>query len=352
MNRCTTYSRKASASFMAREQPHISLSLVVPVWNTPIPFLDECLSPFQGSIRDERVELIIVDDGSNPDVASYLDSLTFTVPAVIIHQGNRGQSIARQTGIRKAHGDYIGFLDSDDYISVDALRDILNVVVGNDADIIAFRGERVDACGRRVIGEVGWKNGPSLKREYVRNCAELWMQFIRRRFYLEQSEPFAYEGICVGEDLATIVPLVIRANSIEYVDINLYRYRQQEGSVLHSMDFEHRLSVLDAFDHILDELTDSELNAYHNEIEWQAINHLLNYETRVQLKDGFLGLRRARALGSWVDKHFVHWRGNPFIKQELKRQGVALRLSIRRRLRTIMLYQRVMILLKRGGHGN
>lgn len=337
---------------MVGEQSRISLSLIIPVWNTPMPFLAECLGPFQGAIHDERVELIIVDDGSRSDIAEYLDSLNFTVPSVIVHQHNGGQSLARQTGIQKAQGEYIGFLDSDDYMSVDAFHDIMDVVGNSHADIIAFHGIRVDATGKRIGGEVGWKAGPSLKREYVRNCAELWIQFIRRSFYLEASTPFSYDSVCVGEDLATILPLVVRAYSIEYVDTDLYRYRQQRDSVLHSMDFEQRMSILDAFDHLLNELTDDEVNAYHAEIEWQVINHILNYETRVQLKDGKAGLSRAKGLEAWVDRHFSGWRSNPFINAEMKRQGMPLRLAIHRRLRTIMLYQRVMILVKGGSNGN
>lgn len=337
---------------MTGEQSHISLSLIIPVWNTPLSFLDECLRPFRGPICDNRVELIIVDDGSNLAVASYLDSQTFSIPAIIVHQNNSGQSVARQVGIQRARGDYLGFLDSDDYIDVNAFYDIIDIVIGSHADIIAFRGKRVDTEGKRAIGDIGWRTGCSLKREYIRNCAELWLQFIRRKFYLEQIHPFMHNGVCIGEDLAIILPLVIRAESIEYLDIDLYRYRQQESSVLHSMDFISRMKILNIFEYIFLELTDDEFNLYHDEIEWQVINHLLNYETRVQLKDGAEGLLRAKTLGSWVDKRFKGWRHNPFIKEELKRQGVALRLSLQRCLRTILVYQYIRKLLTGDGDGN
>lgn len=283
------------------------LSIIVPVWNTPSFLLQQSLEPFLNNI-DSRIELIIVDDGSSLKTAAYLDSLNFSISSKILHQENLGQNAARQTGVDVARGKYVGFLDSDDCINWKLMLDVLSVAEQEDAEIIAFNGVLVDAEGNDLEISVGNGGVRTDRREYVRTCAELWLQFIRKDFLLKQGGLFVPFGVCIGEDLACMLPMVIRADSIRQVNKVVYRYRQQNTSVNHSSTPTQRMSVLKAFNHIITTLTSKELDEYHDEIEWQAINHLLNYETCAQLRYGFTGLSNVYELCAWMDKYFPEWK--------------------------------------------
>ncbi|MGR4802397.1 glycosyltransferase [Bifidobacterium adolescentis] len=327
----------------------VLLSLIIPVWNTPIVFLQQCFTPFLQN-RNLKIEIIVVDDGSCPETSKYLDSVKFAYEYRVIHQKNQGQNSARCTGLSLARGMYIGFLDSDDFIEWDSFTRIVKLLSNVDADIIVFNGTKVDEKGKKISsGELKFANFS--KREYVRSCAELWRQFIRRDFLEKNGGLYNPSKMCIGEDLASILPLSIRADSIKYLNEDVYMYRQQRKSAIHSMNSSKRLSVLDSFDYIMKCLTDDELNSYHNEIEWQAVNHLMNYETRAQLRYGIQGLKNAKKISSWMSRYFKTWQFNPYIKDEKNKQGIAFRLSVDRKYWIIMFYQCfIRRILERGNH--
>ena len=100
---------------MSKECKEELVSIIIPVYNTPKQFLEECLE----SIRKQcykNIEVIIVDDGSKHETASYLDTLK-EKNIVIAHKNRGGVSSARNYGVRCAKGNYICFVDADDLIS-------------------------------------------------------------------------------------------------------------------------------------------------------------------------------------------------------------------------------------------
>ncbi|SEH46542.1 Glycosyl transferase family 2 [Ruminococcus flavefaciens] len=92
------------------------ISVVVPVYNTEISKFESMLSTIRKQPQ-ELFELIIVDDGSNSEVATYLDSIPEVMNTEVIHQHNKGLAGARNTGIKAAKGQYTVFVDADDAVS-------------------------------------------------------------------------------------------------------------------------------------------------------------------------------------------------------------------------------------------
>ncbi|KAB8287250.1 glycosyl transferase [Bifidobacterium ramosum] len=319
------------------------LSIIVPVYNTALPLLEKCLDPFT-RYDDSRIELIIVDDGSNEQTAKFLDNIEFACSSKIIHVENGGQNHARNIGISKASGKFVGFLDSDDSVDLIVLDQMLNDNLWNN-DIIVYCASIVNSRGD-IVGQMCKTNSVS-KREYIRNCAELWLQFIRLDFLKDNGGLFLFEGQCIGEDLATILPLVIKARYIAYTNYALYRYTKHQGSVIHSLDSDSRLSVLTAFNRLLSVLTDDEFREFHDEIEWQVINHILNYETRFQLSFGRRGLHSVQTMRGWVEARFPNWKFNPYIKQEISKQGLRLRIALNQNYILLMVLQYFNYLFRR-----
>lgn len=127
------------------------VTVVVPVYNAE-KYLNECVE----SIRNQtykNLEIILVDDGSkdsSPQLCDYLQKLDNRIK--VIHKENEGAGKSRNRGIEAATGEYICFVDSDDYIKPDLVRKCMNAIEGNDAAIVMYGVKNVDETGK-VIGE-------------------------------------------------------------------------------------------------------------------------------------------------------------------------------------------------------
>ena len=112
---------------------HYDISIIVPVYNTA-PYLQECIDSLINQTK-ENIEIILVNDGSKDNSreiilqnAKRYENITF------VDQENKGVCIARNAGLNVAKGDYIGWLDSDDFLKPDALEKLYKLMVRNNAD--------------------------------------------------------------------------------------------------------------------------------------------------------------------------------------------------------------------------
>lgn len=132
----------------------VLVTVVVPVFNT----LQELIERAVVSALEQThpaLDLLIVDDGSTMEIAEFLDRLTEHDRRIrVVHQENGGVSAARNTGVEHALGDFIAYLDSDDYLEAGFLSAALAVVRTADADVV-FGGLRVLHDG----GSVDWRTG-------------------------------------------------------------------------------------------------------------------------------------------------------------------------------------------------
>lgn len=120
------------------------ISVIVPVYNVE-KYLKRCLESIQRqTIRD--LEIILVDDGSTDNSGVICDEAAEKDKRIkVIHQDNRGLSGARNTGMLYATGEYVGFIDSDDWISGDYYEYLLNLILKYEADISSCSFRRVAA---------------------------------------------------------------------------------------------------------------------------------------------------------------------------------------------------------------
>ena len=96
------------------------ISAIIPVYNTPSEFLKQCVESLTGQTYTDS-EILIIDDGSKPETAELCDSLALQDSRIrVIHQENKGPSIARNTGLKHVRGEFITFVDSDDSLKPNA----------------------------------------------------------------------------------------------------------------------------------------------------------------------------------------------------------------------------------------
>lgn len=117
-----------------RERPEISI--IVPVYNV-VNYLEQCIqSILEQEFKD--IEIVIVDDGSNDGSSELCDRLKDNDRRIkVIHQSNKGLSGARNTGIENCSGNYIGFIDSDDWIAKDFYKHLISIAKSTGAELVS-----------------------------------------------------------------------------------------------------------------------------------------------------------------------------------------------------------------------
>jgi glycosyltransferase involved in cell wall biosynthesis len=196
--------------------PAVLLSIVVPFHNSAAK--SERLVSTLANLRDERIELVLVDDGSTDDTVERLRRVSFNVPAKIITQENKGPGGARNTGLDQATGEYVWFVDSDDDIDPAAV-DLLASLAGEGYDFIDFNvisGGRIDNTMGLAEGEHEVKDPASL----VRRWGRIWTKMLCRRWLLEHG--IRYPECTLFEDnfLLFVFPFVtvrfFKSNQVAY----------------------------------------------------------------------------------------------------------------------------------------
>ena len=180
------------------------ISVIVPVYNAE-PYLDKCIQ----SIIDQsyrNLEIILVDDGSSDRSPAICDSYAVKDHRVqVIHKENGGQSSARNVGLDICQGDFIGFVDSDDYIAPQMYERLLALC--NDRRTVAMaNAAEVTKCGD-VIREDHLQDGVFTQKQYLENvlchidrgsvCTKLFPKDVIRKTRFEESK--------LNEDLLFLV---------------------------------------------------------------------------------------------------------------------------------------------------
>lgn len=223
-------------------------SIIIPVYNVE-DYIKKCLdSIFQQTFSD--YEVIVVNDGTKDNSMDIVKNY----PVKIINQPNSGLSEARNNGVKSATGDYLIFLDSDDYWENDLLKKV-NESLSNKPDVVRFQIQEIYENGRKTeyqensfvnkSGEEAFKLLTSY--HFVENA---WCYAIKRKYY--NKEKYSFKKGALHEDFG-LIPLVIikaqKVNSISYVG---YNYVQRGGSIMSSRDYKKTLKkVNDFYNHYL-----------------------------------------------------------------------------------------------------
>lgn len=233
------------------------VSVIVPIFNCE-EYLSDCLDSLIHQTLKE-IEIICVNDGSTDDSLKILESFASRDRRITyFSQSNQGLSAARNAGVRLAKGEYLYFIDADDYIDCDAFEYLYDQAHKDDLDILYFDGitfyeseelrekfSSVDYCFREKE-YAGVMNGESL---YIKMAADasfrpmVWLQFISRTFYESEKLEFK-EGILHEDDLFTYTT-VFKAKRVSHRRKNFYHYRRRKGSIISGpVTFHHAYSKL------------------------------------------------------------------------------------------------------------
>lgn len=215
------------------------VSVIVPIYNVEA-YLDKCVE----TICDQtykKLEIILVDDGSPDRCPELCDEWEKRDSRIhVVHKKNGGLSDARNVGIDVSHGDYIMFVDSDDWIEIDMVENLLNEIKTNRADICAC-GIVYEYPGKSRIREVVSFKGSSTDalRHLYNNTnypVAAWNKIYRRKCW--DTLRFPLQKLC--EDAFTTYQLIDRAEAIVQVPKAFYHYRIRANSIMTSK-FRHKM---------------------------------------------------------------------------------------------------------------
>ncbi|MDP3465190.1 MAG: glycosyltransferase [Sulfuricurvum sp.] len=231
------------------------VSVIIPVYNVEA-YLEECLDSILSQDLSE-LEIICVNDGSTDNSLVILQRYAVQDERIIlIEQENSGAASARNSGLKKARGEYIFIPDSDDYLLTTTALSLLHTTASeHDLDIVSFDfsmiGDEEKAYHtKRKSGIVS--NG----KDFLRNGDNIvmpWCKFYKRT-YLD-SIHFVYNETIAYEDDEALPRLYVNASRVSHIDTILYAYRQRQNSVMTQKislkHFESLVTIITTYDSLL-----------------------------------------------------------------------------------------------------
>lgn len=208
------------------------VDIIIPVYNVSL-YLQKCLdSVLRQTYKD--IHIIIVDDGSTDGSSSICDEYSQYDNVTIIHQKNGGLSAARNAGLEKSNGDFVMFIDSDDWIESNTVEILLKVLEQNDGDIACsrffFEYENKTICTSPQKGEIKIFNQVEALKEVLAKRSigyAAWGKIYKRSLFDDINFPVGK----IHEDIPVTPKLFLKCNRIVTTDMALFHYRQQEGSL-------------------------------------------------------------------------------------------------------------------------
>lgn len=214
----------------------MKLSIIVPIYNVA-PYLRKCVdSLLAQDILD--YEIILVDDGSPDECPRICDAYAAKHSNIhVIHQENAGLSAARNAGMAKTQGEYIWFVDSDDYVEPNILGTLIEQIEHDKLDVLRFRYQNVRESGEAFAPYKDMTNyndyssvptdGLAFLNERMGNQCYAVQFLIRREIALQ--EVFT-QGIYF-EDTDWTPRMLLRTKRVASTDLVVYNYLWREGSI-------------------------------------------------------------------------------------------------------------------------
>lgn len=295
------------------------ISIIIPVYNTE-KYLDNCLNSILAQSYDNW-EAICINDGSLDNSLNILKKYAEKDKRIkIINQPNRGLSETRNVGIKKVKGDYIMFLDSDDFWHTETLDILTNVINQNDYDILSFSFKKVQ---NKKYNEVKLKS--DIKQIKYKIYTAPLVNFIKRKIKITSIvcnkiykasliKDIEFIKINPGEDNIFVFECLAKSKNIAIIKNELYFYNQNPTSIMHTSDEQKiqkaKIVVAENIRKIIEKMSGD--NKLHK-ICYQYLNNRVIFRDRIiymlknnypenELKNEIVNLKNLKAEGKFDDK--------------------------------------------------
>lgn len=291
------------------------VSIIVPVYNTE-SYLEQCLDSLVNQTYQD-IEIIVVNDESPDNSQRIIDLFVDRYPQIItcINQQNGGLSAARNTGLQHASGEYILFIDSDDFVTSTMVEAMVKKALEHDFDLVVCDCNYVFPDHvQRVNSGIDHDILSVTKEKACMNTLfpAAWNKLFHRRLF---AHDITFTKGIWFEDVEFIYRLFPYINSIGVVKEDFYQYLQRKGAITSTFD-ERLFDYIKNWDTILTSYQRAHVyETYQKELEFSCLRYL--YATfmkrAVNYQDEAMYWKAYETARTFVKKHFPHpWRNAYF----------------------------------------
>lgn len=295
------------------------VSIIVPFYNVE-KYIEKCLETLVNQTLHD-IEIILVNDGSKDNSEKIAKKFNKKYPKKIIYveKENGGLSDARNYGMNFAKGEYIAFLDSDDYVEKDTYENMYEIAKNENADIVEcdFFWEYPNKV-REDIGEI--YSGKKEMLEKVRVVA--WNKLIKRTI-LEKSNVQFPKGLRY-EDVEFTYKLIPYLEKVSFLKQPCIHYIQRENSISNSQN-ERTKEVFDVLDHVIDYYKEKNIyDEYKQELEYTYTRYLLCSSLLRMVKIRDKKVRKELLDKTWknLNTKFPNWKENSILKTNKNKKNL------------------------------
>lgn len=287
------------------------VSVIVPIYNVE-KYLEKCINSLLSQTLED-IQIILVNDGSKDNSGNIAREYEKNNKNRItyVEKENGGLSDARNYGLKYATGDFIAFLDSDDYIEKNAYEEMYNKAIEENADYVEcdFIWEFPNKI--RVDKQYPYKNKKEML-SFVRVVA--WNKLIKRQLITDNNLEFP-KGLRY-EDVEFTYKLIPFINKFAYVDKPFIHYVQREGSIANVQN-ERTAEIFTVLDNVTEFYKKNNIyEEYRDELEYNYARYLLCSSLKRMCKIKDKTIREKLLTESWkrLNSNFPNWKENVILK--------------------------------------
>lgn len=246
------------------------VSIIIPVYNTK-NYLKRCLDSVKNQTYN-NLEIICVDDGSTDGSEYIVDEYAkLDDRFIVIHKENGGESSARNAGLQASTGDYIGFMDCDDWIEPDMYEVLVSNIQKYNADISAVSWFKTyDDKEIKIVNNKAVKTGIIdrdlllryiYERDEYQGFAYMWDKLYRREILTTDNNILLFdEQLKLGGDVLYLAQASINSKTAVYIPKCMYHYYQRNTSGCHTVDLAKRVDWLKAYFKVIELFENNEVS--------------------------------------------------------------------------------------------
>ena len=287
------------------------VSVIVPIYNVE-KYLEKCINSLLSQTLED-IQIILVNDGSKDNSGNIAKEYekNNNDRVIYVEKENGGLSDARNYGLKYATGDFIAFLDSDDYIEKNAYEEMYNKAIEENADYVEcdFIWEFPNKI--RVDKQYPYKNKKEML-SFVRVVA--WNKLIKRQLITDNNLEFP-KGLRY-EDVEFTYKLIPFVNKFAYVNKPFIHYVQREGSIANVQN-ERTAEIFTVLDNVIEFYKKNNIyEEYRNELEYNYARYLLCSSLKRMCKIKDKTIREKLLTESWerLNSNFPNWKENVILK--------------------------------------
>lgn len=287
------------------------VSVIVPIYNVE-KYLEKCINSLLSQTLED-IQIILVNDGSKDNSGNIAKEYEKNNKdrVIYVEKENGGLSDARNYGLKYATGDFIAFLDSDDYIEKNAYEEMYNKAIEENADYVEcdFIWEFPNKI--RVDKQYPYKNKKEML-SFVRVVA--WNKLIKSQLITDNNLEFP-KGLRY-EDVEFTYKLIPFVNKFAYVDKPFIHYVQREGSIANVQN-ERTAEIFTVLDNVIKFYKKNNIyEEYRDELEYNYARYLLCSSLKRMCKIKDKTIREKLLTESWerLNLNFPNWKENVILK--------------------------------------